>query len=92
MRLPRVRFTVRRMMVAVAVVAVCVTIAVPYLSDLSQRYEAKANGHWLSRSACEAEGKSRLAAYYESLADKYHRAARWPFLPVAPDPPLPNPE
>ena len=32
----------------------------------------------------------RQTAYYESMARKYERAARYPWLPVEPDPPMPE--
>lgn len=33
---------------------------------------------------------SRKAAYYSTLEAHYRRAARYPWLPVAPDPPAPD--
>jgi hypothetical protein len=39
------------------------------------------------------QGRCRAAAdYHARLARKYDRAARYPWLPVAPDPPPPQPE
>jgi hypothetical protein len=32
----------------------------------------------------------RLIVYYQSLASKYQHAARYPWLPVEPDPPEPK--
>jgi hypothetical protein len=38
----------------------------------------------------EAERFHRLAAHYAALRMKYERAARYPWLPVEPDPPKPE--
>jgi hypothetical protein len=38
----------------------------------------------------DAERYSRLLLYYRQLIAKYEWAARYPWLPVAPDPPEPN--
>jgi hypothetical protein len=88
MTLPRVRFTVRRMMVAVAAVAAC--SAIVHLVALSRRYERESMVHWLLRMVFEVEGNNRCVAYHERMGEKYDRAARYPFLPVAPDPPEPE--
>jgi hypothetical protein len=34
----------------------------------------------------------QMATYHRGLRIKYERAARYPWLPVAPDPPEPDPE
>ncbi len=91
MPLPRVRFTVRRMMVAVAVVAIGVVGYVNVEKDRTRRvwiaaehaYEAEL----LAKSAGSSPAKFR---WHEAMAAKYLRAARYPFLPVAPDPPEPE--
>jgi hypothetical protein len=41
-------------------------------------------------SASEIERSSRRLDYHDSLISKYERAARYPWLPVAPDPPEPK--
>ena len=38
----------------------------------------------------EVDRDDRRVSYYESMYDKYDRAARYPFLPVVPDPPAPE--
>lgn len=106
MRLPRVRFTVRGMMVAVAVAAL-VGYAIR-LNRLSSRYEGKARKCALTRHLAVSmecgsmivpswmqdhridDLRSRRIAHYDSLAFKYRHAARYPWLPIAPDPPEPE--
>jgi hypothetical protein len=145
MPLLRVRFTVRRMMVAVAIIAVgawgasLIPLAAEYrqrawlaaraeevlgvLEDAAQRAEqtagrdADAEGGQIERpwddlvslairpqagdpvladsgtaaaSAREAAHYGRLRQRCASLKAKYDRAARYPWLPVAPDPPAPE--
>ena len=34
--------------------------------------------------------RAKASAYYTDLIQKYERAVRYPWLPVAPDPPKPN--
>jgi hypothetical protein len=45
-----------------------------------------------TRRRIEAEEKSarRRAEHYQRLESKYERAARYPWLPVEPDPPMPE--
>jgi hypothetical protein len=97
MRLPRVRFTVRRMMVAVAVVAVA-TFAFRLLW-LSEAYRRRAQEYsWsvfgaMEYSPHDAQGtarRERLINHYRSLAEKYAHAANRPWLPVEPDPTEPK--
>jgi hypothetical protein len=40
--------------------------------------------------SAEQAALGRRAAYHEALAEKYRRAARYPWLPVEPDPPPPE--
>ena len=101
MRVPRVRFTVRRMMVAVAVVALVLGGVLRAL-DLARRsaeYRRKATEaekhekRLVSYSKRYPERAKRLRALsgdWASVKEKYHRAARYPWLPVAPDPPEPE--
>jgi hypothetical protein len=42
--------------------------------------------YWAEQAAYEREH----AAYYEKLKNKYEHAARYPWLPVEPDPPTPR--
>ncbi len=116
MRLPRVRFTVRRMMIAVAVVARSVRDRSPL--GVAQLYLEKAADHagfralvlrspetiayWESRWTAQREGLPAkypwpsgtpfvpaMARYYDAMRIKYEQAARYPWLPIAPDPPKP---
>jgi hypothetical protein len=85
MRFPRVRFSVLRLMSAVAIAA---TILALY--DRHERFAAMAKLHSdevkkLSDNYCRTP---RIPyEYHTGLKQKYERAARYPFLPVAPDPP-----
>jgi hypothetical protein len=96
MRLPRLRFTLRRMMAVVAALAVSLALgrcllALRYWS-LAWEYERSGWGDGLKHpndpSYWSYQGK--LRAYYDQLSDKYKRAALQPWLPVDPDPPLPS--
>jgi hypothetical protein len=116
MPIPRVRFTVRRMMVAVAIVAAVAGAAAASRrwSVLASAYHVKAlylglqadleeeNARtadaaiWFARASDPdrperaAPRYRRRAEFYSLLRGKYERAARYPFLPVAPDPPEPE--
>jgi hypothetical protein len=89
MWLPRVRFTVRRMMVAVAVLAISMAAGLRWF-DLRSR--ARAYAFWAAVSPVSFKGPKgeRLATHYDLLRLKYEWAARYPWLPVAPDPPEPE--
>jgi len=116
LKIPRVRFTVRRMMVAVAVVALAFGIV--RLWAARQHYLEKAANHagfralimrssqdiayWESRWTDQRVGLPArypwpgapplvrsMAEYHDAMRRKYERAARYPWLPVAPDPPKP---
>jgi hypothetical protein len=99
MRLPRVRFTVRRMMVAVAITAGILWAAVEVRSlpgrAESYRIRAALDLH-MSRAADQEAAcgagpcASRVADYYRATAAKYRRASRFPRLPLPPDPPYPE--
>lgn len=102
--MPRVRFTVRRMMVAVAVAALTLGVIVG-LQNRHQRFRRIAEDHRSRMIAWEEVGRSEatrkrfdlsgqqvsLAAHHWHLqmAENYEHAARRPWLPVAPDPPEP---
>jgi hypothetical protein len=113
----RTRFTVRRMMVAVAIVAVLFGAAVelPRLWVLRQQYLGLAEkyGYWEIRLNGAVEIRQELTYYstsqplgpepsperlakmkdqadhYARLRAKYERAARYPWLRIVPDPPVP---
>ncbi len=102
MKLPRVRFTVRRMMVAVAVVGTAFGSSV-VLWRRAERFRRLAADHGMFRvrvndgPECsmwfKVDGDTTSPVRDEwrrALAEKYDRAARYPWLPVAPDPPEPE--
>jgi hypothetical protein len=109
MKMPRVRFTVRSMMVVVALVALSmwakfqVEARRTYFSQLvrqynDQRYKASVLAYsgsggaimFEERMKADAVRRAKASAYYSDLIRKYERAVRYPWLPVAPDPPKPS--
>jgi hypothetical protein len=136
--MPRPRFTIRRMMVAVAVVGA--SLGFIQLRRLAKNHDVRAAHHARQEAALRAcldtvreevddggyrltfdegtvfasgvtskaplpfglpgrgvegayrtrDGWSRLAAWRGELRRKYERLARYPWLPVAPDPPIPE--
>src|SRR4051812_32035732 len=99
MRVPRVRFTVRRMMVAVAILALLSWVETrrTRFQDLSAKYArlevtssmfhgSVPDGDYLER---RMKALAARRTYYAGLVRKYRRAERFPWLPVAPDPPEP---
>lgn len=100
MRLPRM--TIRRWMIAVGLVALTVTSV--RLWERSLAYRRQADHHaWLVASrdyvVIDMGGmydskvgrlSKRGIAYHAAMARKYRRAARYPWLPVEPDPPEPK--
>ena len=93
MRLPSVRFTVRRMMVAVAFFGLVLASAI----------EAQRRREGFLRIADFHERQSPysypgyypvpirpMSEWHEQMGRKYHRAASRPWLPVEPDPPEPK--
>jgi hypothetical protein len=100
MRVPRVRFTVRRLMVAVAVVGVILGTYVTCLARAA-RFHERSESHLFraldlvhdAGGGVDEAARSRLnlhVAWNEEMFVKYDRAARFPFLPVPPDPPEPE--
>jgi hypothetical protein len=95
MRSPRVRFTVRGLMVAVA--AAAILIGAETMRRRSERFRGMAERFGLLERACrlfywgpDTPVDNPKAFYYADLRRKYERAARRPWLPVAPDPPEPE--
>jgi hypothetical protein len=102
MKFPRMQFTVRRMMAVVGVMAVVFGVWVRREHFLEQaRHYADASGtpcseppeagteafqEWIG----EQERQRRRVEHFDRLRLKYERAARYPWLPVAPDPPPPD--
>src|SRR5258708_7504901 len=90
--MPRPRFAIRRMMIAVGIVAVTLGI----FAERRARFRRIAAAH---RAEGDAVGvgpfahvgyKALRAQFNWSLARKYEYAANHPWLPVAPDPPVPK--
>jgi Tfp pilus assembly protein PilE len=131
MRWPRVRFTVRRLMIVVAIVAISLgvfetvrawekyseraaresLITRLYLSEFNERIEMARrqkkgrearisqgfpfedeiiNEKLEKASVLGAELSRRRLEFHAELKEKYDRATRYPWLPVAPDPPEPE--
>ncbi len=80
MRLPRVRFTVRRLMVYVAVIAVVPHLTISMIIALAPRVEA-ARRHW-GECRHQAFLSNQLAARYRSAASRYPADALIPRLSV----------
>jgi hypothetical protein len=103
MKFPLVRFTVRRLMVAVAVVALALFLAVMLRRSYEYRERAleNAEAEQLSMSYADegrgehgdpqrvARGK-QMAAYHRALRIKYESACWSPWTTFAPDPPEPE--
>ena len=102
--MPRFRFTLRRMMVAVAIVALGIA-AVRWrraMDDLAADYLHRALLHHIKVADDHAEmlrspadpraGEllERRKAYRRAMADKWNRAALSPWRPVPPDLPVPR--
>jgi len=93
MRLPRVRFTIQRMMVLVAVVALASwgLAWVVRIKRLSNEYERRVERHSLGiMSVFNAALASEHEIWDIKMLDKYQKASRHPWLPVEPDPPEPT--
>jgi hypothetical protein len=114
MRMPRVRFTVRRLMIAVAVAALLLggdvlwrkragylaRANVEAASEMQSRALIKVYESAIETSAAPSvadgyrhwvEVHREEADYHGRLRRKYERAARYPWLPVEPDPRWPGP-
>ena len=95
MRLPNSRFTVRRMMIAVAFVAAIMSWFA--LQRKAERFQQRAASH--GRKAEEARDAMAMGIYdpaltkhfryHEDMQRKYDRAVLKPWLFVSPDPPEP---
>ena len=97
MPIPRPRFTVRRLMIAVAVVAVLlgVVVGLKRRSDrfraIALRYAAKHKEDRMAYDVVADEGRFlRRYDYHLSMQRKYEMATERPWLPVPPDPPEPE--
>jgi len=104
MHLPRPRFTVRRLMTAVAVAGIMLAA----LSGLERRraeYDRTFRYHYnrinshlyiesyflgIADDPREEESRDAKSAYHQMMARKYRTATARPWLPVPPDPPEPR--
>ena len=107
MKLPRTRFTVRRLMVAVAIMGSLSyglrlwilnrTYRLRAESHVARKTEARGREAWAAKmaksgylSAPRASVEASKVEYHDNMAIKYDHAARYPWLPVEPDPPEPK--
>jgi hypothetical protein len=99
--IPRFRFTLRWMMVGVAITALAIIVGRwgAEMIRISRGHERWAMRHGIvERYAVEAAAKEAAhrpeltakAAHHASMRQKYERAARYPWLAVEPDPPGPD--
>jgi hypothetical protein len=86
MMLPRPRFTMRWLMVAVAIVALGLGI----LAELHRRSARFAQIAWHHEIEADICSSTTKAQHHLDLTRRYQHAARYPWLPVAPDPPEPQ--
>ncbi len=94
MNLPRVRVTVRWLMVAVALIGLALGLT-HWLRRRAERFNQLSR--WHQRNVLEIaygpgpfpEKEARLR-HHRRLTEKYERAARHPYFSVAPDPPEPE--
>jgi hypothetical protein len=97
MKLPKPRFTVRRLMVAVAIAATTLGMA-QWMARRASRFGQLASDYCHQAELNEqmwAVGNRTYpldvwAGHQRRLQHKYEHAARRPWLPVAPDPPEPE--
>jgi hypothetical protein len=100
-RLPRVRFTMRRMMVMVAIMALplagtsqaikwsVVSHARRDKAEEFQRYKATFDRMLYRGDPGKQAYYQSMSHYYRLMEEKYHHAAERPWDPVTPDPPIP---
>lgn len=95
-------FTLRWMIALVAIsAAVCWYVNPRRTHHLAEQYEAKGfrfglyeklnrDGIIQSPTASGATTRRKRAEYFAAMRAKYERASRYPWLPIAPDPPVPE--
>jgi hypothetical protein len=93
MRLRLPRFTVRRLMIAVAIAALALGL-VQSMGRRSAAFRLKAREHEGTFKTLIGPNTtfpvSPATAHHRLMAEKYRLAARHPWLPVCPDPPEPE--
>jgi hypothetical protein len=101
MRLPKPRFTLRRLMLAVVIAAVVLATGAWGLKSVSYQRRAayhrdqlrfRADLPYFNDQQYSRDFKVYIQrrGWHEAMADKYERAARYPWLCVEPDPPEPS--
>jgi hypothetical protein len=95
-----VRFTVQRLMVAVAVAAMVIGGCVGIPKRRARRewlagFHASRAGSLMKQAEpgtteVKDPGTNAQLRWHEAMAEKYEWATRYPFLPVWPDPPEPE--
>jgi hypothetical protein len=89
-------------LVAVVALAMAVAIMLKRSGEFRAQADEQADAEQMSLSyADEARGPNgdrqrvargeQMAAYHRALRLKYEQAARYPWFPVEPDPPVPDP-
>jgi hypothetical protein len=100
MRRPRVKFTVRGLMIAVAVTAIVLGGCLGFPRNRAQRewlagfHQARAQSLMKNAEPGTSEIKDPAIRaklrWHEAMAEKYRWATHYPWLPVGPDPPEPD--
>ncbi len=92
MKLHRVRFTVRRLMVVVAIVGITSGLAVwcAKMHRLSRSYLARSGYYELRYDANPPSPSAKVRDWEWQMMMKYQRLAMTPWNPVEPDPPEPK--
>ena len=93
MRVLRFRFTLRRMMVGVAVVGIILASINMQRRRRALLWRAEFEGDvatLLQSNRRHGAAPTELIHYHSALQAKYAGATRYPWLPVAPDPPEPK--
>ena len=91
MGMPRVRFTIRRMLLAIAVVAVYLGWS-RWIEKRSERFQALWNEHVnkIGEISSPKPRPDEVQGYYHlKMGEKYRAAINRPWFPVEPDPPEP---
>jgi hypothetical protein len=104
MQRPRLRFSVRRLIVAVAIVGILLGVWLG-LERRRERFRELSDRHEVQAQLCEVRvfiskierkpeawlaGNKARFEHHLAMMRKYQQAARRPWLPVAPDPPEPK--
>jgi hypothetical protein len=93
MRPPYARYSVRRMMAAVAIAGLVLGL-MAWMRARAEDFRWRAELNLMNAGAChhpeDSPAVMRRLQYYASLVEKYEWSASHPWLPVAPDPPEPE--